>query len=169
MSLKDDLKAGFGAAVEKTKSVAGNVAENVSERGSKYVDFSRKEVEFSDVKKKLQKSYEKYGELMYKKNLGEEVSEDDISVTESEIKAYLERTAALEPELNEAKEVVKTETTQLGHDISNATKNVASTIKKQAEGIARGAKDVFGTEDAGEGAESGAESGAEESTEDAGE
>ncbi len=161
MSLKDDLKAGFGAAVEKTKSVAGNVAENVSERGSKYVDFSRKEVEYSDVKKKLQKSYEKYGEMMYKKAAGEEVSEDDISVAESEIKAYLERMAALEPELNETRKEVKEETTQLGHDISNTAKNVASTIKKQAEGIAQGAKDVFGTE----GTEAGTETGAEESTE----
>lgn len=71
MGVFDDAFRGthFEEAFSKTKIVA----DKINVKSAKYIELSRKKIEYFDTKSKLSKAYSKYGELKYLEFIGEEV------------------------------------------------------------------------------------------------
>lgn len=135
----EDIKAGFEDMFSKTKTAA----ESIGKKSSKHLMLSRKRVEYLDAKSKVGKTYAKYGQLMYLKESGQAVDEEELGILYSEITAYRERLQALEDELSAAREELENEAVYFGKDLVEASRDVTEAFKKQAGEVVKNAKEVF--------------------------
>lgn len=85
--------------IEKTRDAAESFGKKSAER----LEISRKMVECLDSKTKLNKLYERFGELQYNAYIGEQVPESDVDRIANEIAALKERIQELTEEIEVAK------------------------------------------------------------------
>lgn len=106
-------------AFNKTK----DIAESVSKKSAQRLDISRKKVECLDAKAKLAKLYEKFGELQYKRYIGEQVADEEISSTADAIADNKEKVEFFMQEIEKAKE-------EFNESMANAAKKTRDVFNR---------------------------------------
>lgn len=89
--------------IEEMFNKTKDVAENVSKKSAERLEISRKKVELLDAKAKLAKLYEKFGELQYRKYIGDEISEQEIADAANAIADNREKVELYSAEIEKAK------------------------------------------------------------------
>ncbi len=142
MGVFDDAFRGsnFESAFSKTKTVA----DKLNKKGAKYLELSRKNIEYFDTKSKLSKVYAKYGELQYLAFIGEEIDKDKLLSLSNDIADYREKIKILKEELKESEEYnnteeLKKEAERFANDVKEASKEAKDVIVNQVNQ----AKDVI--------------------------
>lgn len=145
MGVFDDAFRGthFEEAFSKTKTVA----DKINVKGAKYIELSRKKIEYFDTKSKLSRAYSKYGELQYMKFIGEQVDEKELSDIANEIAEYREKIVVLKEEMKQSEEYnnaedLKKEAERFANDVKDASKEVKDAISNQVK-EAKEVKDVI--------------------------
>lgn len=85
--------------INKTK----NVAEAVGKKSAEGIDLSRKKLEELELKGKLSKLYEKFGEMQYRAFLGEEIESSALEASAAEISQLKDKLDLLLAEIEDAK------------------------------------------------------------------
>ena len=134
MGVFDDAFRGtnFEEAFSKTKTVA----DKINVKGAKYIELSRKKIEYFDTKSKLSKAYSKYGELQYMIFIGEEVDENELKEIANQIAEYREKINVLKEEMKKNEEYnnseeLKKEAERFASDVKDASKEVKDAISNQ--------------------------------------
>lgn len=145
MGVFDDAFRGthFEEAFSKTKIVA----DKINVKSAKYIELSRKKIEYFDTKSKLSKAYSKYGELKYLEFIGEEVDKDEVLKISNEIADYREKIQVLKEEMKQNEEYdnaedLKKEAERFANDVKDASKEVKDAISNQVKEV-KEVKDVI--------------------------
>ncbi len=99
--LNNAKNGNFDEVISKTKSYAERATRKSAER----LEISRKKIELLDSKTKLARAYEKYGRLVYKAKIGEEVNDEELLSCESNIELQKMRADLLDKEIKELREL----------------------------------------------------------------
>lgn len=125
--------------IEKTKDAAENFGKKSVER----LEVSRKMVECLDAKAKLNKLYEKFGEIQYSAYIGETVSEDEIHDIADRIAELKDKVSVLDGEIEVAKE-------KFNDAVSTAAQKTRDAFQKSQFETGADEVDVQGEESASE-------------------
>ena len=125
----------FDEVLAKTR----NYAEKATKRSAERLEISKKKIELLDSKTKLTRAYEKYGKLMYKKNQGESIDEEELKSCEASISLQQMRSDMLDEEIKELRAVfaeasVKRETKKTQTQSEEAQLDVAVVEPSENDG-----------------------------------
>ncbi len=125
----------FDEVLAKTR----NYAEKATKRSAERLEISKKKIELLDSKTKLTRAYEKYGKLMYKKNQGESIDEEELKSCEASISLQQMRSDMLDEEIKELRAVfaeasVKRETKKTQTQSEEAQVDVAVVEPSENDG-----------------------------------
>lgn len=136
MGVFDDAFRGtnFEEAFSRTKTVA----DKINVKSAKYIELSRKKIEYFDTKSKLSKAYSKYGELQYMKFIGDEIDEKELSELANKIAEYREKINILKEEMKKNEEYnnaedLKKEAERFASDVKDASKEMKDAISNQVK------------------------------------
>ncbi|MCC8016629.1 MAG: hypothetical protein LIO43_04545 [Clostridiales bacterium] len=124
----------FEDVLSKTKSVA----QTINKKSAKFLEISKKQVEYLDAKNKLSKAYENFGKMQYSAYKGEDVDENEYACTVADITAYNERIKALSQEIEKSKSSdssvdFKSEADDFKEEVKNASKEATDVTIQQAK------------------------------------